>query len=344
MHPYRISQAILVCLFFLSCSSAGSDELGYKNLFLEAAEEQQNQERIWKNVPTEKIAELPLDEDEGIVLYQPAYIIPDINGDVYVVDYGVYEILRFDSGGGYVRSYGNGVGKGPGEFLSITSVSIISDSIISVIDNNNRRKSSFSKTSGRLIDSELFDTREIPVRYSVTDSGIEYMARSSSKFLFESRFGGNSVEFGELIENQDSFSGMLMDGLMGTHGNNMVFVPLRFPAILIYDVDGKLLVSKKTMAYGDSFEEPRLVRFESNGLVGYRGEGDLVTGLATFEGDEILLQSFVDEDVVAVDVYESELAEYKYSFRLPNYTPSYIMNDRMYQATDTTVVVFSIDR
>ncbi|MCY4675116.1 MAG: 6-bladed beta-propeller [Bacteroidetes bacterium] len=342
MHPYRLSQAILVCLLFISCSSAGSGELGSKNFFLEAAEEQQNQERIWRNVPTERIAELPIDEE--VVLYNPGYIIPDINGDVYVVDYGVYEILRFDSSGAYVRSYGNGIGKGPGEFLSITSVSIVSDSIISVIDSNNKTKSSFSKTSGRLVDSELFDTRKAPVRYAVTDSGVEYIVRSYNKFLFESRFEGNNVEFGELIENQDSFAAMLTDGLLGTHGNNMVFVPIRFPAILIYDVDGTLLVSKKTMAYDDHFEEPRLVRVESNGIVSYRGEGGLVTGMVNFEGDEILLHSFVDEGVVAVDVYESESAEYKYSFRLPNYTLTYIMNDRMYQAIDTTVVVFSIER
>lgn len=255
MHLNRLSQAILVCLLFISCSSAGNGELGSKNFFLEAAEEQQNQERIWKGVTTEKIAELPIDEE--IVLYDPGYIIPDINGDVYVVDYGVYEILRFDSSGAYVRSYGNGLGKGPGEFSSITSVSIVSDSIISVIDNSNRTKSSFSKTSGRLVDSELFDTRKAPASYAVTDSGIEYIVRYDSKFLFESRFEGNNVEFGELIENQDSFAGLLVDGLLGTHGNNMVFVPLRFPAILIYDVDGTLLVSKKTMAYDDSFEEPR---------------------------------------------------------------------------------------
>lgn len=342
MQPYRLSQATLVCLLFISCSSAGNGELGSENFFLEAAEEQQNQERIWKSVTTEKIAELPIDEE--IVLYDPGYIIPDVNGDVYVVDYGVYEILRFDSSGAYVKSYGNGLGKGPGEFSSITSVSIVSDSIISVIDNSNRTKSSFSKTSGKLIDSELFDTRKAPASYAVTDSGIEYIVRYDSKFLFESRFEGNNVEFGELIENQDSFAGMLIDGLLGTHGNNMVYVPLRFPIILIYDVDGTLLVSKKTMAYDDSFEEPRLVRFEANGIVSYRGEGGLVTGMASFEGDEILLHSSVDEGVVAVDVYESESAEYKYSFRLPNYTLTYIMNDRMYQATDTTVVVFSIER
>lgn len=94
----------------------------------------------------------------------------------------------------------------------------------------------------------------------------------------------------------------------------------------------------------EAAEEPRLVRFESNGLVSYRGEGGLVTSMASFEGDEILLHSFVGEGVVAVDVYESEAAEYKYSFGLPNYIPAYIMNDRMYQVTDTTVVVFSIER
>lgn len=80
----------------------------------------------------------------------------------------------------------------------------------------------------------------------------------------------------------------------------------------------------------EAAEEPRLVRFESNGLVSYRGEGGLVTSMASFEGDEILLHSSVNEGVVAVDVHESESAEYKYSFRLPNYTLPYIMNDRMY--------------
>ena len=63
--------------------------------------------------------------------------------------------------------------------------------------------------------------------------------------------------------------------------------------------------------------------------------------MASIDGDELLLQSRVDEQVV-VDVYEADSAEYKYSFRTPN--PSYILNDRMYQTADTTVVVFSIER
>ena len=339
MHLNRLSQAILVCLLFISCSSAENGEFGYENFFFEAAEEQQSQERIWKNVSIEKIAELPVDEE--IVLYNPAYIIPDINGDVYVVDYGVYEILRFDSTGAYVQSYGNGPGEGPGEFSSVTSVRIVSDSIIHVIDHNNRRKSSFLKAGGRLIDSELFDMGETPYRHAVTDSGIEYLVRLRSKFLFESRFEGNTIEFGELIENQDSFSYILIGGRLGTHGDKMVFFPTRFPVILIYDMDGRLVVSKKTMAYDDNFEEPRLVRSDANGIVSFRPEGDRVTGMASIDGDELLLQSRVDEQVI-VDVYEADSAEYKYSFRTP--VPSYILNDRMYRRADTTVVVFSIER
>ena len=339
MHSNRLGQAILVCLLLVSCSSAGSGEFGYENFFFEAAEEQQSQERIWKNVSIEKIAELPIDEE--IVLYQPSYIIPDINGDVYVVDYGVYEILRFDSTGAYVQSYGNGPGEGPGEFSSVTSVGVVSDSIIHVIDYNNRRKSSFLKTSGRLIDSELFDMKEAPYRYAVTDSGIEYLVRLQSKFLFESRFEGNTIEFGELIENQDSFSHALIGGRLGTHGDKMVFFPRRFPVILIYDMDGRLVVSKKTMAYDDNFKEPRLVRSDANGIDWFRPVGEIVTRMASVEGDELLLQSRVDEQVV-VDVYEAGSAEYKYSFRAPNI--SYILNDRAYRAADTTVVVFSIDR
>ena len=95
--------------------------------------------------------ELPVEEE--MMLYQPELIKQDTNGDIYLVDYGVYQILRFDSTGNYIMSYGSGAGRAPGEFLSIGSVEVASDSLIYVTDSNNARISSFSKATGSLIDS-----------------------------------------------------------------------------------------------------------------------------------------------------------------------------------------------
>ena len=90
-----------------------------------------------------RIFELPVEEES--MLYDPQYIIPDTNGDMYVVDYGAYQILRFDSTGNYIMSYGRGAGRAPGEFLSISSVEVASDSLIYVTDSNSARISSSAK-------------------------------------------------------------------------------------------------------------------------------------------------------------------------------------------------------
>ena len=123
---------VLICFFVLSCSN-GEDEATLGDfLFLEKAEEQQTRERVWKSVSVSRMFELPGDEE--IMLYDPQYIVPDTNGDMYVVDYGAYQILRFDSTGNYIMSYGSGAGSAPGEFLSIGGVEVASDSLIYVTD------------------------------------------------------------------------------------------------------------------------------------------------------------------------------------------------------------------
>ena len=102
---------VLICFFVLSCSSGEGEATFGEFLLLEKAEEQLTKERVWKSVSVSRMFELPADEE--IMLYDPQYIIPGSNGDVYVVDYGVYQILRFDSEGNYIMSYGSGAGSCP---------------------------------------------------------------------------------------------------------------------------------------------------------------------------------------------------------------------------------------
>ena len=329
---------ILVSFLVLSCSS-GEDEATFGELFLEKAEEQQTRERAWKNVSVSKLYELAADED--IVLYDPGYIIPDPNGDVYVVDYGIYEVLRFDSEGNYIRSYGDGIGRAPGEFVSIANVEVTTDSLIYVTDPNNWRISSFSKATGKFVDSRAFDRQETPVRHAITDTGIEYILRMSNKLFFESNYRGKSVEFGELLEGDPSVlpSGQLADGMFDTYKDWLVYVPFRFPVIMVYDVNGTLLRAKKTMTF-DRFEEPELVPNVTNGIASYIVEGSNVNGpYMSIVGDELFLQSLESrgDSEIIVDVYEAGSVEYKYSFRI-DYKASVITNDRIYQIDGDAVV------
>ncbi len=334
---------LFICLFLISCSNSVT-ETGFsdKYLFFEEAEEQEAKERIWKKVSLKKIAEIPSDEET--VLYNAGILVPDTNGDIYVVDYGVFEILRFDSNGTYVMSYGDGAGNAPGEFSSITDIKIASDSTIYVIDHSAKRISLFLKENGELIDTKSFTGLKSPMRYAATDSGIEYIAHIDSKKMFSSKFGENVVEFGELLENHDGLGliGALVDGDLVTYKENMVYAFARFPLILIYDPDGNLILSKKTMAYGDDFQRPEVIQSTMNQMVTFVTEGEVVNAMMSVDKDKLFLAGRVDEDMV-IDVYEAESADYEYSFKAPNYAYAFIMNDRMYQPLDTTVAIFSME-
>ena len=334
---------VLICFFVLSCSSGEGEATLGKFLFLEKAEEQQTSERVWEPVSVSRMFEFPMEEE--IMLYDPQRIIPDTNGDMYVVDYGLYQILRFDSTGNYIMSYGSGTGSAPGEFLSITSVELGYDSLIYVIDSNNARISSFSKATGSLIDSRVFDMHARPYRHAITDTGIEYFFRAFNRIAFESNYRDRSVEFGELVEGDRFASGLVAAGVIETYKDWMIYVPARFPVIMVYDVNGSLVRAKKSMTL-DAFEEPRLVRYVTNGIESYRIEGDRLNGIrVSVVGDELLLQSKNESEDLIVDVYEAGSIEYKYSFRLDYYRHIHITNDRIYQTTpDGTVIVQSIIR
>jgi hypothetical protein len=333
---------VLICFFVLSCSSGEGEATLGKFLFLEKAEEQQTSERVWKPVSVSRLFELPVEGE--IMLYKPGWVVPDTNGDFYVVDYGAYQVFRFDSKGNYIMSYGSGVGSAPGEVVSISSVEVASDSLIYVTDSNNARISSFSKETGRFIDSRTFDRGEVPRRHAITDTGIEYFFRAFNEIAFKSNFRDGSVEFGDLVEGDRRVSHLVTAGMIEPYKDRMIYVPTRFPVIMVYDVNGSLVRAKKTMTL-DRFEEPQLVRYVMNGIESYRIEGDRVNSIrVSVVGDELLLQSTSDSEDLIVDVYEAGSIEYKYSFRLDYYSV-HITNDRIYQITrDGTVIVHSIIR
>ena len=334
---------IWVCLLTVSCNEKeeiSKDNYVFEDFFFETMEDQQVQERTWSNISVNRLFEIPVEGE--VTLYKPYHLLPDVDGNVYVVDYAIYKILRFDSKGKYVRSYGGGMGRGPGEFASVTDVGIVRDSIIYVVDPTNRRILFFAKEDGSLIDTRT--SREAAYyRYVVTDTGIEYVKPLSHKYPFESRTGKEVVGFGKLLQNHEAQGHLLTSGQIHAYKEWMIYVPYRYPVIMIYDRSGNLVRAKKIINYDSNFKEPRIVENEIGGMVGYKPEGEPTSIESSVYEDELFVFAKAG-DQGAIDVYEAESAEYKYSFRTPEPRMSYVKKNRMYQVVgDTTVVVYSID-
>lgn len=97
----------------------------------------------------EKIITLEQNEEvEESLLYQPISYLMDEEGRFYVLDFGNKRIAVFDGNGTYSHSIGR-EGSGPGEFLSVSLLSV-RDGHVSALDSRQRRASVFDY-SGRFI-------------------------------------------------------------------------------------------------------------------------------------------------------------------------------------------------
>ncbi len=97
----------------------------------------------------EEILTLDQNEDvEGSLLYQPVSYLMDESGRFYVLDFGNKRIAVFDGDGTFSHSIGR-EGSGPGEFLSISLISVRAG-FVTALDSRQQRASVFDY-SGRFI-------------------------------------------------------------------------------------------------------------------------------------------------------------------------------------------------
>lgn len=112
---------------------------------------------LWSNQagaqPTFDILfQIGLDEkmDDEYLFGRPEFVVTDKDGDIYIADLMTLDIRRFDKNGLYKRSYGKR-GRGPGEFHSITAMSISKNQEIVVYDARQRRITRFGTTDDAVV-------------------------------------------------------------------------------------------------------------------------------------------------------------------------------------------------
>lgn len=125
---------------------------------------------------------------------KPDLLEVDSKGNVYVVDKNHSEILKYDSGGRYIRKYGR-LGSGPEEFKSITQMSMKSNDEIVVFDIMNNRYA-------------IIDTKKEKNNIKT------YMCRNSEKPMFAAQSGNEDfviADFAAVSNRKTMFTVMNKD-------------------------------------------------------------------------------------------------------------------------------------
>ncbi len=271
------------------------------------------------------------------MLFNPGEITVDAAGNIFVTDHAVFKVLAFDQDGHYIRSYGEGEGEGPGELRSVMNTGLIGDTTLFAVDYASRKISYFSKDSGAFIESRTITG--VPIRHTVSTEGVAYTLVGRTDSLFRSESGSDVIQFGELVENQISHGFNLALGYIDTYRDKMLLSLTYFPVIAQYESDGSLVYARTTPDYFAQFDEPEWVRTDFAGAIGFRIQGQAINTRSSVYNDQLFVHS---RKAGAIDVFDAETGDYGYSFRLPrDRSAAYVMNNRLYQAEDTTVVVYS---
>ncbi|HEX9699890.1 MAG TPA: 6-bladed beta-propeller [Acidobacteriota bacterium] len=96
-------------------------------------------------VPSDERADSRIDVVEDLVLgsdadpqrafYRPQRVVPDADGNIYVLEQGNQRVQVFDARGNYVRTLG-GEGQGPGELALPTELAVTADRVVVRADRN----------------------------------------------------------------------------------------------------------------------------------------------------------------------------------------------------------------
>jgi len=339
--------AAALALWMSSCESGEDyDSSVRRSLGVSAITPQEVQERIWPEIALRELFTVPA--DTGVYFLLPRAVRADASGNFFVMDYGDYKVKGFDREGNHIASYGSGEGQGPGEFaLGVSDLGVLEDSAVYVTDRIEQRVSLFG-IEGRLLKTYPL-TRQLgnrigrPFRHSTTSQGHRYTMFTSGQKLFEAS-APNAIEttsFGPPLDMTGSKMSQV-DGMIISYQERLVYAPVHYPVILQYDPDGSVVYARGTVDYGQT-ELPYTISETVNGILMEKTGGRDVHGTASASGNRIYVEVFL-ESVRSFDVYEAGSGRCEHSFRSVSGYDVFAIGDRLYQALDSTVAVWAIDR
>lgn len=174
-----------------------------------------------------------LSSGEEYTLYMPNALEIGSDGRVYVFDYGNNQIKAFTRDGEYLRTYGKGEGRGPGQMITMLDVGVWQDSLVYVVDGRQRRVLYFRHDTG------------VFIRHESYESGISRFARTGDSTTYAGVVGPERPDFLRMTTRDgqqkmvsrplsEEVSGLTLDGILQATEDRALYVFRYFPVILTY--------------------------------------------------------------------------------------------------------------
>ena len=301
--------------------------------------EQDATSRAWRNVTLDSLHYLPV--DDSVMLYNPGSVLKGPGKNVYVGDYGDMSVKAFDKLGRYTTTYGRGMGWGPGEVQQMGNLGTIGDSVVFIYDSMHRRLTYF-QPDGSL--STIEQPEKHFNRMVVTNSGRKYWSIPSDyryREFFVTSSNVDTLMFGRLLdESLHVRNKYLIPGELRAYGEDLLFVPDLYPALIRFNSDGEVKYARRTIG-AVGFEPPEEM-VEQNGM---RWPGPPLNYSMFVNDDQVVVLVRDNKDrrmKMIADYYDAGSGNYNESVKLPDGFFKLLTDERAYEIRDTVVVVYRL--
>lgn len=273
-------------------------------------------------------------------LFSPATLEALESGEMIVSDRGSHQAIRLSQAGEILARYGNGIGSGPGEHLSIENSGQTPDGTVWTWDGRNRRINLFE--SGGSFIASASPGRDVQVAAALTsEKFIGVSALNPGPFVAFDRNRGEPRRWGRFTDEPGAdalpfigYPQRMQDGSGFVH-------PTMFAGRLYaYDFDGSLLWHRSVI---DRFEIPGTsmdgMEFDENDP-----QPQHFT-LNVFEDDVHLRVMKAHFKRMYVDTYDARTGDYRFSLSIPwelECGPLFAGADVLYMNCNLNIVRFRI--
>ena len=256
----------------------------------------------------------------------------------YVMDFGAYVVRQFTLEGEFVRDYGTGEGRGPGEFLALSDVEVDPEGQVWTLDPVQGRVQVFDQAG------EVLQTISTPgnaTAFELTPSGdMVLMTLDSLLFRRVSRDGTVVRRFGRLIDDQ-YVNSIAVWGFIDASGSNVFYSGVYGGFLGRWSADDGDLHYLEPTVVEKPFPTP--VRRDRAVMIVEEDRYGVSFGLSARRDTVYVLGH--GEGKYVVDVYEAERGAYQYSIPIPAQSEAVsgisVTRDHLIVTADTLVTVWN---
>ncbi|MGC8596237.1 MAG: hypothetical protein ACP5US_11375 [Candidatus Kryptoniota bacterium] len=192
-------------------------------------------DRNWLNVKLTLVNELK--NDRTHVVY-PSRLRVDGSGNLYILDEGIPGVLKISPEGKYLFTYGNGKGKGPGEFEKPHDMDICPSGLLLVLDASSGTISEFS-SNGKFL--RTVRPNGVAIHVAAIDDTSFVVQRMSIKDIFAiyKDNGGEIASFGDVsLFESEKLPIPIIDIYLLTSGKTIFAIGGNVSRLLSFDLNG----------------------------------------------------------------------------------------------------------